>query len=138
MGACSARIFERGDAGRLIGIGAVGRACIDMRHAHHPSTTLRIEIGIQHTLAAAELELEARPLADLQRRAAEPADEVLRREADQLISLEARRFDGPLRRRRGLRPRGTGGDREGEAESGYTTHKVTMPADPRRGNVASA
>ena len=32
MGACSARIFERGDAGRLIGVGAGRRARIDIGH----------------------------------------------------------------------------------------------------------
>ena len=36
MGARSARIFERGDAGRLIGVGAGRRPRIDMGHARAP------------------------------------------------------------------------------------------------------
>ena len=77
MGACSAWIFERCDAGRLIGVCAVWPASVDVRYPERASA-LRVEIGVEHAIAAAELELETRALADLQRGRSKMANEFVR------------------------------------------------------------
>jgi len=46
---------------------------------------LRIKIGVEHAARVAELELDAGPLADLQRRIAEAAEELGRIESDQRV-----------------------------------------------------
>ena len=79
MGACSAWIFECGDAGRLISVCAVWPARVNMRDPEGASA-LRVEIGVEHAIAAAKLELETRALADLQRRRSKMADEFVRSE----------------------------------------------------------
>ena len=115
MGAGSARVFERGDAGRLIDVARPTAARIDMGHAQRavcPTDRDRRRA----CSAAAELELEARPFADLQRGRAEMADEVLRGQADEprrlaLTALHRRRLCGcgaaaaGSRRRRATRVR---------------------------------
>ena len=136
MGAKSARIFERGDAGRLIDVSPVQAARVDMRHAERPSA-LRIKIGVEHAAASAELQLEARSLADLQRWHSEMTDELVRGEAAKLAS-GTRRFDN-WRRGRGRRllwRAHTGSERQREREGEIATHIRTMPGDRRRGNVA--
>src|SRR5689334_10401250 len=91
MGARSARIFERGDAAALIDVDARGAPRIDVRHAEH-AVLAGIEIGIEDAVAGAELELDARPLLDLQRWAAEMLDQLLAGEAGELghLSLNGR------------------------------------------------
>ena len=48
LGAGSARVFERGDAGRLIHVGARRRARVDMGDAQRAAAARRIEIGVEH------------------------------------------------------------------------------------------
>ena len=64
MGARSARIFERGDAGCLIGVGARGRARIHMSDDER-AVLAGVQIGIENAVLPAELELEARSLLNL-------------------------------------------------------------------------
>ena len=85
----SARLFERGDAGRLIDSRrpTASRVSTWVTRRH---IVLRIEIGVEDAVAAAELELEAGAFADLQRRVAEMADQILRGEADDAARLARR------------------------------------------------
>lgn len=91
MGAFSARIFEREDAGRLIRIDPGQCAGVDMGHPKLPAAR-RIEIGVENAGPAAELELEARPLADLERRMAEMTDKLVGGETDEAARLWRYRF----------------------------------------------
>jgi hypothetical protein len=135
MGARSARIFERGDAGGLIGVVAGDGAGIDMGHSKDP--VLGVQIGIEHALAPAKLELEARAFVDLESRRAEMSDQLLRAHAG-----EAGRF---ARLRNGLgglldgllRARGAAGEDQGRSEDD-AAHARTMPAPVARGKVAAA
>ena len=66
MGAPAHRLFERGDASRLIIVDAGQGSRIDVGHAEH--VVLRIKIGVENAAAPAKLKLEAHPFADLERR----------------------------------------------------------------------
>ena len=111
MGACSAWIFERCDAGRLIGVSAVSTARVDVRHSKRASA-LRVEIGVEHAIAAAELELEARALADLQRGRSKMANELVRSETHDFAAHARCRYNrSRLGDRRLLRRSHTGGER---------------------------
>ena len=102
-------LFERGDAGGLIDVGARRRAGIDVgdRAAHRRSG--RVEIGVEDAVRAAELQLEAGALADLQRRACRNAPtSSLRRQAGQRVRLAGRlaaATDGAATWAAALRPR---------------------------------
>ena len=67
----------------MIEVRAVGASRVDVRHPKR-SAALRIEIGIKHTGAAAELELEAASFADLERRFPEMAHQFVGRETVEL------------------------------------------------------
>ena len=135
MGARSARIFERSDAGGLIGIVARDGAGIDMRHSK--DAVLRVEIGVEHALAAAELELEASALVDLESRRSEMTDQLLRAHAGETSRLARLRNGlGGLFDRR-LRTRGAAGEDQGRSEDD-AAHARTMPAQRPRGKVAAA
>ena len=135
MGARSARIFERGDASGLIGVVAGGGAGIDMGHSKDP--VLRVQIGVEDTLASAELELEARAFVDLQSGSAEMTDQLLRAHAGEAGRF-ARLGDGLGRLLDGLlRARGAAGEDEGRGKDD-AAHGPTMPAERPRGKVAAA
>ena len=111
MGACSAWIFERGYAGRLIGVCAVWPARVDVRDSEHASA-LRVEIGVEHAIAAAELEFETRALADLQRGRSKMADEFVRSETHDFAAHARCLYNrSRLGDRRLLRSSHTGGER---------------------------
>ena len=119
MGACSARIFERGNAGRLIGIGAGRGARIDIGHAKR-SVLPRVEIGVEDAVAAAELQLDAVAFLNLKRRATEMPDQILGGEAGQARDLALRLELGDGGRGlldRLLRAGGAGGEQEDRSES---------------------
>ena len=59
LGARSARSFERGDAGRLIDVGARRQARVDVGDLAACRRSRRVEIGVEHAARAAELQLEA-------------------------------------------------------------------------------
>ena len=54
----------------------------------------RIEIGIKHAAAAADLQREARPLVDLQRGTSEMTDKIRGGKADELASTPLRSCGG--------------------------------------------
>ncbi len=82
MGPRSARIFECGDAGRLIHVDAGRGARIYVGHAKDV-VLRRIEVGVENAARPAELKLHACALADLQGGFAEMADQFLRSQAYQ-------------------------------------------------------
>ena len=82
MGARSAGVLEREDAGRLIDVDARRRARIDVGHA--VAAALRIEIGVEDAAAAAKLKLEAVAFEDLKRGLSEMADQLIGGEAEDL------------------------------------------------------
>ena len=111
MGACSAWIFERCDAGRLIGVCAVWPARVNVRDPERASA-LRVEIGVEHAIAAAKLELEARALADLQRGRSKMANELVRGETHDFAAHARCLYNrGRLGNRRLLGRSHTGGER---------------------------
>src|SRR5262249_49341010 len=117
MGGGSAWIFERGDARRLIDVGARRVPGIDMRNPKH-AVLAGIEIGVEHAVAAAELKLEARSLLHLQGWPARMAGEVARGPPRQLGNLRLHRHG--LRRFlwnwSWLGPRGAAGKDQGGGE----------------------
>lgn len=114
MGAFSAWIFERGDAGRLIDVGARGQPCIDV--GYDEDTVLPgVKIGVENAITATELQLEARPFLDLQGWPPEMGSKVTRRHSGQagrlsLLRSDLRRLFGHGRR---CRPRGAGRKEKG-------------------------
>ena len=116
MGARSARRFQIGDAGRLIGVGACGKARVHVGHSKDPSI-LRVKEGVEHALAAPELELEAGSFAHLQRGATEVTNELVCGKANQLARL-GRGLDRGRRRLgcRLLRSSRAGSDEQGEGK----------------------
>ena len=114
MGFESARVLERDDAGRLIGVDASEAAGIDMRDPH--DTVLGIQIGVEHALPSAELELDAAALADLKRRSAEMSHQLLRAHSGEACRF-ARLRDGLGGLLDGLlRPGGAAGEEQGRSE----------------------
>ena len=138
MGAGSARIFERGDAGRLIGVDAGRKPRVNM--GHHESAVLPgVEIGVEHAISPTELELEAAPFLDLERGASEMGRQVARRHAREArhLALRGPRLNGLHRRRRRLhRPRGAAGEKQSGSEK-QATHQRGMPARVIGGKVAA-
>jgi hypothetical protein len=97
----------------------------------------RIKIGVEHALAAAELQLEAARLANLKRRLAEMADELVRSQAEQLARLRRDRlWWWSLLWLRRLLGAHAGGEEQGRSEN-QSAHGGTMPAVARRRNVAA-
>ena len=100
MGIGSARVFERGDTGRLIGGRARWQARVDVCDAKDAIGVVfgRVKERVEDAARGAELKLQARPLADLQRRVAEMPDQLLCRQAGEAGRARAFR----LRDGRGL------------------------------------
>lgn len=139
MGACSARIFKRGDAGRLIGVCTRKRASIDIGYAE-ASGLSRVEIGVENAVAATELQLEAPALAHLQCRRAEMTDQVLRRHTNEpgRLPLRSRNRDWRRGGRWLLGSSGAGRKQQDGRGENYSAHGRRMPAAVRRGKVAHA
>lgn len=114
MGACSAWIFERGNAGRLIGIGARAKPRIDVGD-DKDAVLARVQIGVEHAIIVAELELEADPLLDLESRLPKVRGQVPRRHAGETrrLAMGRNHLDGLLGSGRRRRPRGAGGKEKG-------------------------
>lgn len=114
MGSRSARIFERGDAGRLIGVAACWCSRIDVGH-DEGAVLAGIEIGIQHAIFPAELELEARSLLNLEGGTAEMGGQLGRRKAvePRRMALHRSSLHRLHGRRSLLRPGGATGENEG-------------------------
>ena len=130
---------QRPDAARLIGVDAAGEAGVDMRHPLRPAAVgRRIEISVEHA-GPAELELDARSLADLDRRPPEALRQLARRHADQVAADLRRLLNRPDRlRRRRLHggARGTGGEgKDGEGDD--TAHGPSMAAPTAPGKLAA-
>ena len=139
MGVGPTRLFQRSDAGCLIGVDARPASRIDPGHAIRPAC-LRIEVGVEHALTTAELQLEAVALADLECRIAEMADKLLRSEPEKLARLRRSGRLGELlldRFRLNLRAGRAGGKEQGRGED-ETAHMQAMPCRSCRGNIASA
>jgi len=118
MGAGSALQLERGYAGRLTDPRPGRRPRVDMGDAKLVAGR-RVEVGVEHAIIVAELELEAGAFANLQLRTTQVLDHLVDRQA------------GELRRRAGLRrdldrllhegrrcrgPRGAAGEEKGGSE----------------------
>lgn len=75
----------------------------------------RVEIGVEHAIIVAELELEAGPFLDLERGASKVSREVPRRHSVETGHLAVDGNDGRRLCRRGLRRRlgGAGGEQKG-------------------------
>ena len=134
MGLGSARIFQGGDAGRLIGVDARRQARIDMGDAQWAGCIVGIKICIEHAAPAAELQLEAGPFAHLKRRIAEMADKLRSGEPEQPAGLARCDGRGSFGHRR-LRRGGATGEEQGRGEDD-AAHGATMPPMTRRGKVA--
>lgn len=80
-----------------------------MRYAQR-AAALRIEIGVEHAVAAAELELQARTFSDLKRRRSKMTDQFICGEAAQAPVGLGRRSDRDGLRDRNGRPRGARGE----------------------------
>ena len=106
-----------------------------MRHSKDP--VLRIQIRIENALASAELELEAHPFVDLQRRRSEMTDQLLRAHAGEASGFARLRdsFGGLLDGR--LRARGAACEDEGRSDDD-AAHARRMPAERPTGKVAAA
>ena len=117
MGARSARIFEGGDAARLIGVRAGRRTRVDVRDSID-AAGIGVEIGVEHAGTTAVLDLDAIAFAHLERRAPEMIREVGRAEADEPSRL-ARHRDGRSGFLGGrlLRPGGAAGEQQGGGEN---------------------
>src|SRR5438132_2657992 len=77
-------MLERRGAGRLLGSGGARRAGLHIGHAQRTrAVSRRVEVGIEHAPARAELQLEAVAFTHLQLRIAEIADQLLRGETEQ-------------------------------------------------------
>lgn len=114
MGAGSAGILERGNAGRLIGIDAGFRPGV---HVSDPERAVgrRIEIGVEHTGLAAELQLQARTLAHLKSGAPEMAHKIRCGQTDELARGRSRHRSWLGDLRLSLRAAGkTGGEEQGK------------------------
>ena len=104
---------------------------------HPKDPILRVQIGIEHALAAAELELEAGAFVNLQSRRAEMTDQLLRAHAGE-PSRFARLRDGLGGLLDGLlRARGATSEDQGRSEDD-AAHARTMPAERPTGKVAAA
>ena len=133
-----ARIFERADAVGLVGIDSRRSPRFDMGDPVLRAAR-RIKESVEHAARAAILDLEAIAFADLERRLAEAADQLVRGEPDQdaafarLLGLRDDRRRGNL----GLRDPGAGGDREEWDGGKEDTHRpATMPKPRSPGKVA--
>src|SRR5687767_4898172 len=93
----------------------------------------RIEIGVEDAAWAAELELQAAALADLERRRPEPLDQIGRGQADQLAA-QLGRWTDCHRLRQGLRllrsGRAPGNEQAGEDQDTAHGGFVPRPAAP--------
>ena len=74
---------ERPDAGQLIGVRARLNPRVDMGDALS-ARPLRVKVSVENAAPAAPLQLQARAFANLQRRLAEPLDQLGRGCADQV------------------------------------------------------
>lgn len=127
MGACSARIFERGDAGRLIGICARRQPGVDISHLKD-AVLSRVEISVEHAIIASELQLEAGTFLNLQGRPTEMRGQVMGRHSGEARHLPLHRNDRRLFGRGGLfGPRGAGCEEKDRGE-GEAAHGQGMPA----------
>ena len=137
MGACSAGILERRDAGRLIGVHSRWQAGVDIGDPHR-SSGRGIKIGVEDAEAAAELELDAAPLAHLESGASEMADELRRGQSDELSGgcLRSGRSCGLNLRLRLARH--AAGEEQWKSEDQAAHHPARMPGAAVRGNVAGA
>lgn len=127
MGAGSARIFERQDAGRLISVRTRLGARIDVGDPE--CAVLRgIEVRVEHADLAAELQLEAGTFANLKRWASEMRDQLRRSKSDQLARGRPchRGRLGDFRLRRGARSEA--GRKQQRKDENQATHGATMPA----------
>ena len=137
-GGASGRL-DRRDAERLIHVSKRPGAGVDIGDPVR-RIAARIEIGVEHALTAAELQLEAVALADLECRIAEMADKLLRSEPEKLARLRRSGRLGELlldRFRLNLRAGRAGSKEQGRGED-ETAHMQAMPCRSCRGNIASA
>ena len=109
-----------------------------MRDLQGADAARGIEIGIHHATVAAELQLQAIALADLQSRRAVAANKFLRGKADDAALLLGLGLSRVWLRTLGLLgTRGASGEKQAQGRGDYATHGVTMPADDGEGNVAA-
>ena len=87
VGACSARVFERGDAGRLIGVGARRQRAYRHRSPAARRSCARIKVGVEHASGRENCSLRLVPSRTCKRRTSEMRRQGPRGEADELLQL---------------------------------------------------
>jgi hypothetical protein len=109
--------LKRADAGELIGVVAIGEPRVDMGDALRTTAVQRrVEVGVEHAGAAAELQLQAPSFADLQRGSAEPLHEFAGGEPKDVASDLGGGGQRGLRLRRWCRTAGATGKDQDKSE----------------------